>query len=86
MLRYSKANMATIAKRLDGGDASPMTKKKKNTTHDFLRKNGLLPHRGPGRPRKYTPEEAKHVGYQQRREYAKQLAQMVRDAKAAMAS
>jgi hypothetical protein len=78
--------MATIAKRLDGGDASPMTKKKKNTTHDFLRKNGLLPHRGPGRPRKYTPEEAKRVAYQQRSEYAKRLAQMAREAKAAMAS
>ena len=78
--------MATIAKRLDGGDASPMTKKKTSTTPEFLRKNGILPHRGPGRPRKYTPEEAKSVAYQQRSEYAKRLAQMAREAKAAMAS
>ena len=78
--------MATIAKRLDGGDASPMTKKKKNTTHDFLRINGILPHRGPGRHLKYTTEEAKRVAYQQRSEYAKRLAQMAREAKAAMAS
>ena len=78
--------MATIAKRLDGGDASPMTKKKKSTTNEFLRKNGILPHRGPGRPRKYTPEEAKRIAYQQRSEYAKRLAQMAREAKAAMAS
>ena len=84
MLQHSKGIMALVAKRLDGGTASPK-QSRTSATYDFLRTNGMLPYRGQGRPRKYTPEEAKQVAREQKAAYARKLAQMVREAKAAMA-